>query len=277
LSELTPIERTFATRRAAGEMAFMPFITVGDPDLDFTVRLIRELAACGADLVEVGFPYSDPIADGPVIQSSYTRALNRGVRVEAILDVLKQAASATQTPLVAMVSFSIVFRFGPERFVQRAAEAGLAGFIVPDLPGDEAEDFFRTVRAANRDLVQLVAPTTPPQRVQKILQCCSGFVYYVSVAGTTGERDRLPEELTDHLKQLRQQTDLPLAVGFGISRPDQVQPLRGLADGVIVGSAIVRRVEKLAAGETSPEEALEEVRRFASSMAEAAHRSGSSS
>ena len=258
-------------------MAFMPFLTAGDPNLEATRRLIVELAARGVDLIELGFPYSDPIADGPVIQASYTRALERGIHVSDIFDLV-QDLTGRQTnsdrpipPIVAMVSYSIVFRIGPERFVQRAAKAGVSGFIVPDLPADEADVLAPTVRDAGLDLTQLIAPTTPPERAERILQRASGFVYCISVAGTTGERDRLPAELTEQLRWLRSRTDLPLAVGFGISRPEHVEPLRGLADGVIVGSAIVRRAERLNDRDEDPDRVLTEIGDFAAAMVRACH------
>ena len=222
----------------------MPFLTAGDPDMDATVRLIDELSSLGVDLIEVGFPYSDPIADGPVIQASYTRALERGLKVDDIFGSIGTLNPDSIAPLVAMVSCAIIFRTGLEAFCLRAKDCGFSGLIVPDLPGDEARETYEVARSARLDLIQLIAPTTPPDRATRILKTCSGFVYCISVAGTTGVRDELPSELSDHLSRLRAKTDLPLAVGFGVSRPDQVRSLRGLADGVIVGSAIVRQVEE---------------------------------
>jgi len=239
----TRIAEKFVFLKAAGHLAFMPFITAGDPDVETTGKLIEELGRQGVDLIEVGFPYSDPIADGPVIQASYTRALEAGVRVEDIFAGVDSLATDDLPPLVAMVSYGIIFRRGVEAFVDRASSAGFAGFIIPDLPADEADEFGEIVRARGLDLIQLISPMTPRDRAIRILQSASGFVYCISVAGTTGVRDSLPEELTAQLAWLRSQTDLPLAVGFGISRPDQVNTLRNSADGVIVGSAIVRCLE----------------------------------
>lgn len=227
----------------------MPFITAGDPDVETTKQLIEELGRQGVDLIEVGFPYSDPIADGPVIQASYTRALEAGIKVEDIFAGVDSLPTGELPPLVAMVSYGIVFRRGVEGFVERAKAAGFSGFIIPDLPADEAGEVGEIVRSRGLDLIQLISPLTPPDRAVKILQSASGFVYCISVAGTTGVRDSLPEELTEQLAWLRTQTDLPLAVGFGISRPDQVDVLRGSADGVIVGSAIVRCFEEGTASE----------------------------
>ncbi|WP_231962504.1 tryptophan synthase subunit alpha [Symmachiella dynata] len=243
----TPISKTFAQLKADGRMAFMPFITAGDPDIETTAALIRELAAQGVDLIEIGFPYSDPIADGPVIQASYTRALERKLHVDdifACVQSVTESATGKFPNLVAMVAYAIVLRVGPETFVAKAKAAGFVGFIIPDLPADEAEEMTQIVRGAGLDLIQLIAPTTTRERTAKILELASGFLYCISIAGTTGVRDDLPPELYEQLEWLKTQTDVPLAVGFGVSRPEQVEPLRKLADGVIVGSAIVRAAEK---------------------------------
>ncbi|MBX3439186.1 MAG: tryptophan synthase subunit alpha [Planctomycetaceae bacterium] len=247
----TVIDVVFDSVRRARRLAFMPFLTAGDPDPETTVAILQELAARRVDLIEIGFPYSDPIADGPVIQASYTRALGAGVSVRGIFDAVATLDRARTPPLLAMVSYAIVFRHGPERFIEEAKAAGFAGFIIPDLPGDEAEDCFRLIRSQGLDLIQLVAPTTPRERVREILRCCSGFVYCIAVAGTTGERAQVADSLLGQLRWLRAETDLPLAVGFGISKPEHVVPLKGLADGVIVGSGIVRHLEDLAGGQST--------------------------
>lgn len=261
------ISDVFAARRQQGQLAFMPFVTAGDPDLATTARLIERLAASGADLIEIGFPYSDPIADGPVIQASYTRALASRLRIPDLLAMVSEVSRKVQVPLVAMVSYAIIFRTGTEAFVRQASEAGFAGLIVPDLPGDEAQDFFELAQRHGLDLIQLVAPTTPADRSERILRNASGFVYCIAVAGTTGTRESLAPQLAEMLQMLRRQTTLPLAVGFGLSRPDQVQALHGLADGAIVGSAIVRHLE----GISSSPEALNPVAEYVKSMADAAH------
>lgn len=248
MAAMNPIDALFQKRRASGRKAFIPFATAGDPDLATTRRLVEEYARRGAALVEIGFPYSDPIADGSVIQASYTRALERGVRVDRIFATVRELAQAEpfrggSVPLVAMVSYSLVHHRGPERFLAEAQEAGLSGAIVPDLPIEEAEGLAR--QAAGRDfkLIQLVTPTTPRERARRIAQLSTGFLYCVSVVGITGARRELPPELLDQLRWLRTQTDLPLCVGFGVSTPEQVRVLRAAADGVIVGSALVRPLE----------------------------------
>jgi tryptophan synthase alpha chain len=253
-------------------MAFMPFITAGDPDLEATKKLIAGLGASGVDLIEIGFPYSDPIADGPVIQASYTRALGKHVTVAQIMQAVSSLDTAKLPPLLAMVSYAIVFRHGPEQFLKDAKAAGFSGLIIPDLPGDEAAEMFALVQSAGLDLVQLVAPTTPRQRVKQIIKSCSGFVYCIAVSGTTGERTHVREALLDQLRWLRQETTLPLAVGFGISQPEHVQALKGLADGAIVGSAIVRQLQAVADGKLNNEAACQNVGELSTSMVAACHR-----
>jgi tryptophan synthase alpha chain len=263
------ISDAFARLKSAGRMAFMPFVTAGDPDMAATRSLLAELSARQVDLIEVGFPYSDPIADGPVIQASYTRALDKHITTQAIFDGIAALKGKT-SPLVAMVSYAIVFRSGPKEFLRRAREAGFAGLIVPDLPGDEAADMFATTREAGLDLIQLIAPTTPPERVREILKHCSGFVYCIAVAGTTGARDSIAPELLNQLKWLRSETSLPLCVGFGISQPEHLAPLKGLADGAIVGSAIVRKLQDVADGKLNSDQAIREVGDFSARMVAAA-------
>lgn len=268
------ISLVFDQLKQQGKMAFMPFITAGDPDLAGTQRVLRELAAQQVDLIEIGFPYSDPIADGPVIQASYTRALDAKVTVTQIFDAIAELKENDLPPLVAMVSYAIIFRVGIDKFLDHCTRAGVSGLIIPDLPGAEAHEVFEKVRGANLDLIQLIAPTTPRSRVKQILSSCSGFVYCIAVSGTTGERQDVADALLKQLEWLKEETTLPLAVGFGISRPEHVDPLRGLADGVIVGSAIVREFQKVSDGEASNDELINAIHQFAESMNSAAHQIG---
>lgn len=240
---MNPIDDLFRRLRTAKKKAFIPFVTAGDPTPAATTELIRALDSAGCHLIEVGFPFSDPIADGPVIQASYTRALDRGLKVEDIFKCV-EAARPVAAPLIGMVSYTLVYRRGPADFVQQAKQAGFAGVIVPDLPAEEADSFAKICASAEFCNILLVTPTTPPERADKIVKLSTGFLYCVSVTGITGERDKLPEELLTQLRRLRSQTDLPLCVGFGVSKPEHVRMLRAEADGVIVGSAIVRRLEK---------------------------------
>ncbi|HJZ92843.1 MAG TPA: tryptophan synthase subunit alpha [Gemmataceae bacterium] len=243
---MNPVDALFARLRASGRKAFIPFLTAGDPDANTTAALLPQVAAAGADLIEVGFPFSDPIADGPVIQASYTRALNNGLKIADVFAAVRKATSSAgfNTPVVGMVSYSLVYRRGPESFVKAAKEAGLSGLIVPDLVADEADEFAAVCRHVDCNLVLLVTPTTTPERAARIVRLSTGFVYCVSVVGITGERDKLPAALTEQLARLRTMTDLPLCVGFGVSRPDHVRHLKDIADGVIVGSTLVKKLEQ---------------------------------
>jgi tryptophan synthase alpha chain len=239
---MTDIDRVFTDLRAAKRKALMPFVTAGDPDVEFTAAVLRELVARGASLCEVGIPYSDPIADGPVIQASYTRALDKGVKLSSILKMLGETTPKLSAPAVTMVSYAIVYRHGPEHYCDAARAAGVAGLIVPDLPVEESPALAKICGARELSLIQLVTPTTPRDRAVRICETSTGFVYYVSVAGITGERTQLPADLVDNVGWLREQTQLPICIGFGISTPEHVKLLAPVADGLIVGSAIVRRI-----------------------------------
>lgn len=250
---MSRLDSLFAELRKTGRKAFMPFITAGDPDLAFTADVIRELDRRGCTMCEVGIPYSDPIADGPVIQASYTRALAKKVRLAAILEMLRGVSSQIKMPLVTMVSYAIVHRYGMKKFVAESQRAGVCGAIVPDLLVEEADELAAICRAADFSLIQLVTPTTPRDRAVRIAKASTGFLYFVSITGITGERTKLPPSLVENVGWLKTQTDLPLCIGFGISRPEHVKLLAPVADGLIVGSAIVRRVAEAA---TKPREAV---------------------
>lgn len=242
----------------------MPFVTAGDPDLEFTAELLRLLVDRGSSMCEVGIPYSDPIADGPVIQASYTRALERDVKLAQILDMLGGLTPELSAPTVTMLSYTIVYRHGLEDYVRKAKAAGVAGAIVPDLPVEEAGALAEICRREDFCLIQLITPTTPYDRAVRIAEQTTGFIYYVSVTGITGERTELPAEIVENVARLKQNTDLPVCIGFGISRPDHVRMLMPVADGLIVGSAIVRRV---AAAATMPrDQALAEIGDYLSGL-----------
>ena len=241
------IDQLFAKLRSENRKALMPFVTAGDPDLAFTAEVLKELVARGASLCEVGIPYSDPIADGPVIQASYTRALDNGVKLDGILKMLGETAPKLAGPVVTMVSYAIVYRHGVEKYCDDAAAGGVAGLIVPDLPVEESPALAAICGKRELSLIQLVTPTTPRERALRICETSTGFVYYVSIAGITGERTPLPPDLVDNVGWLREQTKLPICIGFGISQPEHVRLLAPVADGLIVGSAIVRRIAAAAA------------------------------
>jgi tryptophan synthase alpha chain len=262
-----PISQAFAAARAAGRKALAPFVTAGDPDLATTVAVLEAVDRAGATLCELGVPYSDPIADGPVIQTSYTRALGAGITLDGVLAIAKQASAKVTMPILAMVSYSIIFRRGIDRFVTDAKAAGLAGFVVPDLPLEESDELDAACRAAGLALVRLVTPTTPPERAEAIARKSTGFLYCVSVAGVTGARTDLPPGLLDRIAWLRTKTDVPIVVGFGISSPEQVRAVAAVADGVIVGSALVRLIaESAAQGQPAM---LAQVERFIADLAAA--------
>ena len=244
-----PIDKlaaVFAANRAAGRKALAPFVTAGDPDVATTVAVLEAIDRAGASLCELGVPYSDPIADGPVIQSSYTRALGAGITLEGMFGIAREASARVQMPILAMASYSLIFRRGIQRFVADATAAGLAGFVVPDLPLEESDELDAACRTAGLALVRLVTPTTPPDRAEQIARRSTGVLYCVSVAGVTGARTELPPGLLDRITWLRTKTDVPILVGFGISGADQARAVAAVADGVIVGSALVRRVAELA-------------------------------
>jgi tryptophan synthase alpha chain len=243
---MSELDILFRDLRAAGRKALMPFVTAGDPNLAFTADLLRTLVGRGSSLCELGIPYSDPIADGPVIQASYTRALGHQVKLAEIFDMLSRVTRDVKAPVVSMISYAIIYRQGLEAFVTRACKAGLAGAIVPDLPVDESAALAEVCRRHDFSLVQLIAPTTPRERALRIAERASGFIYYVSVVGITGERTELPQDILENVHWLRGQTPLPICIGFGISRPEHVRMLAPVADGLIVGSAIVRRMAETA-------------------------------
>lgn len=243
---MSAIDTLFQSLRKQGRKAFMPFVTAGDPDLEFTSAVLKELVARGSSMCELGIPYSDPIADGPVIQASYTRALDGGVHVADIMNMLAKTTPELPAPVVTMVSYSIVYRIGLAEYVARAKAAGVAGAIVPDLPVEESDALAEVCRNEDFSLIQLITPTTPRDRAKRIADQTTGFIYYVSVTGITGERTELPPQIVDNVAWLREQTELPICIGFGISRPDHVKMLSPVADGLIVGSAIVRRVAEAA-------------------------------
>jgi tryptophan synthase alpha chain len=242
---MSAVDDLFKRLRGEGRKALLPFITAGDPDVGTTELLIRKLAEIGADMCEIGVPYSDPIADGPVIQASYQRALEKGFKLRQLFELgqkINYGPAAIAMPQVTMVSYSIMMRIGLQRYVDQAIASGFSGAIVPDLLVEEAEEASRICRAADFSLIQLVTPTTPRERQKKIAELSTGFLYVVSVTGITGERTQVAPGLLDNVAWLREQTQLPICIGFGISSPEHVQQMAPAADGLIVGSAFVRRI-----------------------------------
>ena len=243
---MSAIDRLFQELRACGRKAFMPFVTAGDPDLEFTADVLRELVARGSNLCELGIPYSDPIADGPVIQASYSRALDQESAWTRSWKRLAQVTPTLPAPVVTMVSYSIVYRRGLEAYVEPAKAAGAAGAIVPDLPLEEAGVAGRSLPPADFSLIQLLRPppraTVPGESPSR--RRASSITYRLPASPVSGPQ--LPPEIVDNVAWLREQTPLPICIGFGISRPEHVRMLAPVADGLIVGSAIVRRVAEAA-------------------------------
>jgi len=255
------IVKAFGRLKAAGARTLVPFITAGHPDLGATEALLKQFELMGVNICELGIPFSDPIADGPTIQASYTEALDAGVTCRKIFETVERyRASGGGLALVAMVSYSIVYRHGVEGYLAELAETGFDGIIVPDLSLEEAETFESQAAGKGLANIMLIAPTTPGTRRLEIARHSRGFIYFISVAGITGERDELPAETFAAVAELREQTDTPVCVGFGISNPQQVAAVCKAADGAIVGSAIVHRIND--ARDLPAEKLAERIARF---------------
>ena len=235
---------TFAALRQRGERALVPYFTAGDPSLADTGKLVLEAGRRGADIVELGVPFSDPLADGPVIQRATQRALAAGVTLPRVLELARELRAESAVPLVFLTYYNPLLAFGLKAFCLTAVESGVDGVIVADLPPEESGPLRSLAEPAGLDLIHLVAPTSTPDRMRKIARASHGFLYMVSLTGVTGARSELPSELTQHLRTLRGITTKPICVGFGIGTPAQAQAVGQVADGVIVGSAIVQLVEK---------------------------------
>jgi tryptophan synthase alpha chain len=251
------IDQKFSELTAHGRKGLFPFLVAGQPDVATTIHLIRRFEKLGVAGIELGFPFTDPVADGPVIQNAFSQALEHGVTVAKILDAVREARPTIAIPLIAMISASIVYKIGPEVFLARAAQAGIDGFIIPDLSIEEAPGLAQKVAAHDLRLAMLVAPNTPADRQEKIAKSASGFLYYMSVAGITGERDQLPDDLPKNVARLKSLSGIPVLVGFGIKTPAQVRQVNAVADGAIVGSAIVRRITQAKDQNQTPDQIVD--------------------
>jgi tryptophan synthase alpha chain len=236
------IAQTFAQLRQRDELAFIPYQTAGFPSLRESLENLRLLAENGADLLELGIPFCDPIADGPTIQYASHVALEGGVSLRAALDALKDIE--LPCPLVLMSYINPLLAFGRERLFPAVRDAGAAGLIIPDLPAEEADDWLAAAREHEISLVFLLAPTSTPERIRRVAELTDGFIYAVSLTGTTGAREQLAPGLPGFLKKIKGATDKPVAVGFGISRPQQIRALRGAAEGVVVASRIIEAIHR---------------------------------
>ncbi len=241
---MTRITDTFAALRAQGEAALIPYITAGDPDLDVTFQLVCEFERQGADLVELGVPFSDPMADGPTHQRAAERALRGGTSLALVLDMVQRLrAKGVQIPIILFSYYNPIFRYGGERFAQDARHAGVDGVLGVDLPPEEADELKRAADLHDLDVIFLLAPTSSLERARKVITRARGFVYYVAVTGVTGARATLPTDLGEMVRRIRSLSPVPVGVGFGISTPAQAEEVARIADAVIVGSAISQLIE----------------------------------
>lgn len=239
------IDEKFKELRTKRTKAFIAYITAGDPNLQTTGMLIPALERSGVDIIELGIPFSDPLADGPVIQAASQRALQSGATVAKILKIAKKARESSSIPLVFMTYYNPVLRYGVDRFIRECKTSGIDGIIVPDLPYEESGDFARSCKRGGLRLILLVAPTSGSERIKKIAKRSKGFIYYVSLTGVTGVRKSLSGEIKPQVSLIKSMTDLPVCVGFGISNPAQAREAARVSDGVIVGSAIVSVIAKM--------------------------------
>lgn len=237
---MTRIAKTFAELRARNETALIPFLTAGDPDLATSGQLIRTLAANGADVIELGVPFSDPMADGPTIQAASERALAVGTTLKKVLQLVAEVRTDCQVPLVLMGYYNPIFRYGAEQFARDAAAAGVDGLLLVDLPPEEATEISELLKGAGISLITLLAPTTPKERMQRLAAAAEGYLYYVSMTGVTGAQQISPADIRSAVEELKGMTTVPVGVGFGITTVADARAVGEFADGVVVGSALVR-------------------------------------
>lgn len=256
------ISNCFETLRQKNQCALVPFITAGDPDLETTAKALQILDDNGADAIELGVPYSDPLADGPVIQAAATRALQRGTRLDAVLEMVAKVSPNLRSPIILFTYYNPILYRGIETFLQQIKSAGVQGLVVPDLPLEEAESLIQPANKLGIELTLLVAPTSPKSRIEAIARQSQGFIYLVSVTGVTGVRDGLDKRAKDLLQELRSVTEKPIGIGFGISTPEHARQVKEWgADAAIVGSAFVKRL-----AEGTPEQGLESIGQFCKSL-----------
>jgi len=255
---MTAVSACFAALRERGECALIPFLTAGDPDLATTAQALRVLDQAGADLIELGVPYSDPLADGPVIQAAATRALQKGVKLDDVLALVREVQGEIKAPIILFTYYNPIFYQGVEVFLDKLKAAGVKGLVVPDLPLEESDALLKAAADRQLELILLVAPTSSPERIEAIAKQSQGFIYLVSVTGVTGVRTQVGNRVEELLGRIRQVSDKPIGVGFGISQPEQAQQVKAWgADAVIVGSAMVKRL-----AEQSPAEGLHAIETF---------------
>lgn len=238
------IDKKFKELKAKGRKAFIAFIMAGDPSLSITKELVYELAGSGVDIIELGVPFSDPIADGPVIQKASERGLKSKTTLTKVFNLVRNARLKLETPIVFLIYYNLVFHYGIEKFVKDAVNSGVDGVVIPDLPPEESKELRGAAKKHKFAVIHLLAPTSSNERIKKVSAASTGFIYYVSLTGTTGARKKLPKELGESLKAVKKITGIPVCVGFGISSRGQVEEVQKVADGAIVGSAIIEVIEK---------------------------------
>ncbi|MCR5720296.1 MAG: tryptophan synthase subunit alpha [Lachnospiraceae bacterium] len=246
--------------------AFIPFITCGDPDMETTLKVVREAAANGADLIELGIPFSDPTAEGPTIQEANLRALKNGIKTDDVFELVKEIRKDVTVPMVFMTYANVVFSYGAERFISKCAEVGIDGIILPDLPFEEKDEFLPVCRKYKVDLISLIAPTSK-DRIKMIASEAEGFIYLVSSLGVTGTRSEITTDLGSIVSEIRKYSKVPCAIGFGISTPEQAKKMAALSDGAIVGSAIIKLLAKY--GSDAPSYVGEYVKSMKEAVSEA--------
>ncbi|ADL68749.1 tryptophan synthase, alpha subunit [Thermoanaerobacterium thermosaccharolyticum DSM 571] len=264
VASMNRIDKKFYELKQKGLKAMIPFITAGDPSLDVTVELVFKMEEGGADIIEIGIPYSDPLADGPIIQASSTRALKNGTKINNIMNAVKKIRQKSEIPLVYLVYYNSIFKYGIERFVNEAKESGIDGLIIPDLPLEERKDIKEISEKYGIYLIPLVAPTSK-ERIKSICESGKGFVYCVSTKGVTGIRNSIETDIKEYMRTVSEYTNMPKAIGFGISGPDMAKRFAPYCDGIIVGSAIVKMIND----SRSKEEIYDNVKKFVFSIKEA--------
>lgn len=262
---MTRIENCLGKLKSENRKALVVFITAGDPDLESTKKILDVIDDSGADIIELGVPFSDPLADGPVIQASALRALKNGVTLKKIITSIKYIRKSRNLPIILMTSFNPVFVYGEQQFIEDAVSVGVDGVIIPDLPPEEAIQFSANSKEQGLDMIHLLAPTSPKERVQMVAEHGRGFIYYISVTGTTGVRTELTQGLSEKVASIKDIANIPVLVGFGISGPEQARAAAKISDGVIVGSAIVKLIEQ----NTDPDKRTKRLSEFVSSIKQA--------
>lgn len=256
---MSRIENKLTELKEKKQAAFIPYVMAGDPDIETTARIVLELEKSGADIVELGVPFSDPLADGPTIQRAAIRALKQKANLKKIFALVKELRKSSEIPVILMLYYNLVHKYGEEKFAEDSKRAGVDGFIVPDLPPEEASTLSAHCESRGLDLIFLLAPTSDDDRINMVAGSGGGFIYYVSLTGVTGARTSMSTGIDKAVRKIKRMSKKPVCVGFGISNPEQAGQMAKIADGVIVGSAIVGKIEKAA----NPDEAVREAGKFA--------------